>query len=719
MKRMGACWLVLVTVVACSDSGADPGGGPGAPSGSGSSGGGAGGTAVELPPAPEPPPPHPLDEWVLQTTRETTPPFGWEGGAAFDPDARRWIHQGGHDGIPQGAALFTWDFATKIWEQHFPPTSPGGVCVIDGSAAYDRAHRRFVRFPGASLGHGYQFSRSERLKSSGVWLYDPASNAWTNMRPPLPYADPSPYSTEVLASLNAAVTYDPKHEVVLSMGGQTSGGGSNSMFVYDAHENRLERLDGANPPAPRDGHGLAFNARNDVLVVFGGQYLSDETTYVYRYATNTWEALALDPHPPALNTGTYATIPKMACNPDGDECLLVSWNPDTGEHQTWVLDTAAMTWAEKQPISSPDASLSRSRNLDYSPELNLFILETMPPDGVGQIWTYRLRDLADDPRPGAPSQLAAVTSDGGAELTWTPSWTPGATYRIYRAELDAPWLADPQPIGETSSPHFQDPDPSAGVTYLYRVTALRGGHESLPSASARTDPRVLLEPIVSVKSETEVVVSWAPHPAEDVVGYNVYRSLATVHTVVQGVQAPWKDNDPLYDEPKVTQVDGLGPYQLLHSMPVEGTSFTDTDVDLGAAGPEAGDHRYAVYAYVVRAVNRLGVESGPSPYALTIPSEPRSVLVKEAGNEAHIQWQPSQEQNIVGYRVYQLGGDVFEIVLRTADPITESSFVQATDGQTTRFWITAIDALGQEGQPSSPAWYGHRYDGYFTGEWHQ
>ena len=718
MKKTSAL-LVFLAMWGCSDSAGDrESAGAGAAGGTSGPGAGGAGGSVELPPEPEPPPPHPIDEWVLQTSPDTTPSFGWEGGGAFDPASRRWIHQGGHDGIPQGSALFTWDFGSKVWEQRFPPTSPGGVCVIDGSAAYDRAHRRFVRFPGASLGHGYQWSRSERLKASGVWLYDPEANGWTNMRPPLPYQNPAPYSTEVLGSLNAAVTYDAEHEVVISMGGQTTGGGSNSMFVYDAWANRLERLEGSDPPAPRDGHGLAYNAKNHVLVVFGGQYLSDETTYVYRYGASSWEALPLDPHPPGLNTGTYSTIPKMACNPDGDDCLLVSWDPDTGAHQTWVLDTANMIWTAMDPVVTPDPSLSRSRNLDYSPELNLYILETMPPDGVAQIWTYRLRDLDDDPRPGPPADLVAITSENGASLSWTPSWTPGATYRVYRTELDAPWLAEPEIIAETSAPELEDSGLGAGVTYLYRVTAVLDGHESLPSGSSRTEPRVLLEPVVSVKSATEVVVSWQAHPSPDVVGYKVYRSLATVHTVLEGVQAPWQDNDPLYPEPRVAGVEDLGAYVELTSAPIAGTSFTDADVDLTATGPEADGHAFAVYAYVVRAVNRLGVESGPSPYALTIPSEPRQVMLEESGDEAHLEWQPSVEPGVVGYRVYQLG-DIFEIVPRTQEPITDTSFVQLTSGQTTRFWITAVDALGQEGQPSTPAWYGHRYDGYFTGDWHQ
>jgi len=50
----------------------------------------------------------------------------------------------------------------------------------------------------------------------------------------------------------------------------------------------------------------------------------------------------------------------------------------------------------------------------------------------------------------------------------------------------------------------------------------------------------------------------------------------------------------------------------LNDKLLTGTSFADS-VDLSKPGPEAKDYKYAVYAYIVRAVNRLGTESGPSP----------------------------------------------------------------------------------------------------------
>ena len=48
---------------------------------------------------------HPENQWVKQspTDKQPAPLLGWEGSGAFDPFAKKWIHFGGHDGIPQGS----------------------------------------------------------------------------------------------------------------------------------------------------------------------------------------------------------------------------------------------------------------------------------------------------------------------------------------------------------------------------------------------------------------------------------------------------------------------------------------------------------------------------------------------------------------------------------------------------------------------------------------
>jgi hypothetical protein len=131
-------------------------------------------------------------------------------------------------------------------------------------------------------------------------------------------------------------------------------------------------------------------------------------------------------------------------------------------------------------------------------------------------------------------------------------------------------------------------------------------------------------------------------------------------------------------------------------------------------GPESKDYKYAVHAYFVRAVNRLGVESGPSPYALTIPAEPSNVLNREQGNVAELKW--DAVPGALGYHIYKLEG-TWNIKRLTDEPIKGTSFTHKS-GQT-RYWVVGVDALGQEGQPSSPVWHQHSYKGFFKGEWHQ
>ena len=117
-------------------------------------------------------------------------------------------------------------------------------------------------------------------------------------------------------------------------------------------------------------------------------------------------------------------------------------------------------------------------------------------------------------------------------------------------------------------------------------------------------------------------------------------------------------------------------------------------------------------------MNRLGVESGPSPYALTIPSEPNNLLCREAGDTAELKWDANPERNIAGYRIYKLNG-TWEIIPVTTGLMPETRFAHKAAGSATRYWVVAVDGIGQEGQPSSPAWFNQSYRGFFPGEWHQ
>jgi hypothetical protein len=664
---------------------------------------------------------HPVNEWVKQSPKggKPAPNFGWEGSGAYDPVSKLWIHQGGHDGVPQGFALFTYNLETGDWRQRFPNTSPPGACCVDGGNVFDVANGRFVRFPGASLGHGYQWSRSVKLKSSHVWLYDPAGNTWTNMRPP-PYRFFA--NKEGLGSLNPGAAYDPVHELALSFGGQGNQGDMNNLFAYDAYANRLHPLTATNRPSPRDGMGLTYDPDTNGLITFGSQYASDEKTWIYRYETGAWQGHDLEPHPPGKKLGTYSTIPRMAYDTANRMVLCLTWDTKTNEHQTWTLDAAKMQWRKMDPKVEPAPSMSRSRNLSYIEEHNVFVLELSSKEAKGngpQIWTYRYDKAPANKRTAAPADVQVVTHKDSATLSWKANAAPVKEYRIYRSQPEKPWQTKFERVGTTAGTTLQDVKLPAGKNYHYQVRAVgMDDAEGPPSFQARTQPRVALKPLVSVLGEGKVEVAWGKHPAADIIGYNVYRGTAIARAVKKGTSGAWKDNDPEYAEPVVVEVKDLVDVKKLNDQPLLDLKFFDGQATFKAEPAKADEYNYHVYAYIVTAVNRLGVESGPSPYALTIPSEPQNVLCREKGEMAELKWDANPEKGIAGYLVYKLGKGVFDIMRVTPEPIKATTFTHQAGRNPTRYWVVAVDALGQEGEPSSDVWANRSYKGFFEGEWH-
>jgi hypothetical protein len=127
----------------------------------------------------------------------------------------------------------------------------------------------------------------------------------------------------------------------------------------------------------------------------------------------------------------------------------------------------------------------------------------------------------------------------------------------------------------------------------------------------------------------------------------------------------------------------------------------------------------------VSAVNAAGLESGPSAVVFTIPSSPQFVFSREDGTTCHLKWQANRERALRGYRVYRMQGryDKDPIVRLQAEPLAETAFSDTGAADSTRrFYIIAVDALGQEGFPSSPVWHNREWQQFyrpFVDDWHQ
>jgi len=467
-----------------------------------------------------------------------------------------------------------------------------------------------------------------------------------------------------LAPLRAA-SWDVEHGVAVVFGGETSSEGT---LVYDPHENAWTRKQPRLEPDSRSGGNMAYDAARRIHILFGAQFSNDPHTWAYDLERNEWRDFETPALPPtdkndavlAHDTihGRVIAIVKLT---EGEE--------EAARHrlETWTLDMGKREWLRANPAREPDPSGNRARVLAHAPELGLTLLEncTHPPQGLReqQVWAYR-----------------ATSAEAGAE----------------------PARAAP--------------------------------------ARPRSGPRAVEDLVVSVVSAGETELSWTASPG-GASAYHVER--AVVEVLSEDQLARLGSRTPPLPEPSVGAVRRVGPFARITREPVNGTAYTDRETDLsrpraieGEAiherrfgeddlAPTGKPYRYAVHAYRVRAVDATGAVGGPSPAVYTFPSAPQQLFAREDGTACRLKWAASPERGIRGYRVYRMDGryDKEPITRLTPEPATERSFTDPGAGKSTRrYHVVAVDALGQEGHPSSPVWFEREWKtfyGPFTGEWHQ
>jgi len=674
-------------------------------------------------------PPHPLLTWVKQHPRESaakpSPKMGYETSYAYDPSLKLLIRYGGHNqggGGEQNSEVWTYDLRRDAWKLKEPNDAPPGVCCCQQNV-FDEALGKVVRFPSFSGSHGWQSFREIDLKDCSVWTYDAGRNFWLAMRP-----CPEPR----IAPLRGAA-WDRQSQVTVVHGGETAGYGT---VVYDLYTNTWHEM---HPdPAPESSvsqPGFTFDAVNRLFVLFGSQFHDDPRTWVYDLPKNAWRVLEVEEHPPADKS-----CPVLAA--DTRHGIVLCSVIGTDGPETWTLDAAKARWTRVRVPREPDPSGSRNRVLTYLPDENLFVLENRTKDEQ-QIWTFR---YAEAPTPAAgPTELSVATTADGATLSWKAPAGFAAKYTVLRGEGKTPWEAEFQPVAkDVKETTYRDSRLKRGQVYYYQVRIADSlAKEEGASHRVRTQPPVVVELRAAAMNPRQVVLEWAAPDAEDIVGYHVERAEVSVYSAQETRR--YHDRYPEASDLAVGRVKAIGPFRRLTEKPIDELRFTDESLDLNAGqkelqgeplldrplhpeqfNPQGKKYRLATCAYRLVAVNRLGVESGPSPLVFTWPSAVQHVFSKEEGQLAtRLKWQPNREASTVGYHVYRHEGrwNKDRITRRTAEPIQATEFLDEDSGEgTRRYEIVAVDRLGQEGEPSQPVWSRREWQHYYipyTGEWHQ
>lgn len=685
---------------------------------------------------------HPLLTWVLRHPKaegspKPSPRLGYEASYGYDPQSRLLLRYGGHNqggGGEQNSELWTYDLDRDLWTLREPDDAPPGVCCAQQNV-FDPLARRFLRFPSFSASHGWQSRREVYLKDSSVWAYDPAANRWRNRRP-LPEPEVRPLR---------GAAFDPDLGVVVLHGGEGAGHGT---VVYDPHANTWHFPSSDPAPEPSLSQpGFAYDRVHRLFVLFGSQFASDPRTWVYDLRANRWRVLEVPEHPPADKTS-----PVLAADTLSGIVLAVIDGPEGNE--TWALDVAKPQWRRLEVPKEPERSGPRNRILTYLEDRNFFVLENRTKNEQ-QVLTFR---YAEAPPPSPLIDLSVVTKDSGAALEWTQAGgASGRRWELWRGKGRTAWEAKLERVApDLREPRCEDSGLESAAMYFYQVRLLdESGAQRGASSLGSTRPPLVEDLTVSVLGPGEVLVEWEPPAAQDLAGFHVERAEVSVYSAGEVMKV--RERYASASDLAVGRLRTIGAFRRLTKSPVTEARFRDRDLSLlaapRAAGTAAADraappdaresvwdrplraedldsggkpYRFRVFAYRVAAVNRLGVEGGPSPARFTYPSAVREIFSREEdGGKTRLRWRRSTERGVLGYLVFRHDGrwDKDPIVKLTPEPIDAAEFLDEAGGESTRrYEVVAVDVLGQQGEPSQPVWSRREWRRFYvpyTGEWHQ
>ncbi len=223
----------------------------------------------------------------------------------------------------------------------------GEACSVPAARGYSRmvydakSHKVYL-FGGFST---FSFGNMDILD---VWAFDTEENTW-RLVGQQGSADYDAFAFDTKS--RKVILYQPF--VPTADGGCCTG--EVQTWAFDVDTKAWENMKPpGEPPPPRFGSRMAYDAESDVVVLFGGSDLfTGETlgdTWAFDYESNTWTNLQPQSSPPPR------LFHDMVYDEAGDRVVMFGGGDGVGElGDTWAYDTNTNTWTELHPATPPSA----------------------------------------------------------------------------------------------------------------------------------------------------------------------------------------------------------------------------------------------------------------------------------------------------------------------------------------------------------------------------
>lgn len=415
-------------------------------------------------------------------------------------NAKLWIF-GGYAAAGDKSDLWYYDTQTQNWVSATQTNPPSGH---DRHAlGWDPLHQRLVMVGGVKQS-GFSFPVTNE-----VWVYDPSTNAWTQLVNSLPAP---------AARADPAMVWDPSSNHFLVFGGSASASNTNTKFgdlwtlsidlaTMNARWNQLSPSGTA--PSARATSCAVFDDSANQLVIFGGELAGGAAaadTWIYDVASNSWSQPAV--------TGTVPSGRSFAaCTWDPTQQFVTLYGGYDGSavlNGLYFFDPAISQWQSASPSSTP-GNLSDASAV-FSTALNRTVLfggQSAIGSYGNQTWTLEATSPTNQ-APGAnagPDQIVdeaqLVTLDGSGSSD--PDLDP-LTFQWTQTAGPAVTLSS----NTVAQPTFTAPDVLAPVTLSFSLEVSDG---QLTSAVDTVDVQVrdaINEPPQAVVQAPMTVTSGDP-----------------------------------------------------------------------------------------------------------------------------------------------------------------------------------------------------------------
>ena len=209
------------------------------------------------------------------------------------------------------------------------PTERYGAAMV-----YDESNKRLILFGGSNW--------DEDVFYDDTWAYNYSSNTWVELNPAV---RPPP-------RFNPGVAYIADQQAILVFGGyKPPEHHLSDTWLFDVKTDTWRELTPSNSPTPRSSVGMAYDAKNRRVILFGGSSNAEyphSDTWAYDFESNSWTEMhpSVSPKPQYGVGMVYDSVNERVLLLEGhwvtrDESGRVRDGYDGG---LYTYDIAADTW---------------------------------------------------------------------------------------------------------------------------------------------------------------------------------------------------------------------------------------------------------------------------------------------------------------------------------------------------------------------------------------